>query len=180
MKFSHILIGAAIAVSAMGIFSCSGSDKAESTDAKADTLTVESFMETASDLEGDTVTIAGFCSHLCQHGATKAFLQSADSTQTLLCMATEELGGAFAPDCMGQNIVITGVVAANKISKAELDEYASKLAAEAEAGHCDTESKAFGDLTNWQKQMEDQIAAGGNDTIVVGYYINALSQSYKD
>lgn len=180
MKFKHLFIVSALALSCAGIFGCSKSETTTEESAPAvDTLTVESFMEKAADMQGDTVTIAGFCSHLCAHGGTKAFLQSADSTQMLMCMATEELGGAFAPDCAGQEIIVTGVVAANTVTKAEIEEYAARLAAEAEAGHCDTESKAFGQCADWQQRLEQQMAAGGSDTLVIGYYINALSQGYK-
>jgi hypothetical protein len=182
MKFRNLILVSALAISAAGIVGCAKSEKvAEASDeVVVDTLSVEDFFAKAPQSVGDTVTVGGYCLHICKHGGTKAFLQGADSTQTLLCLATDAMGGAFAPDCPEHNLTVVGVVTENVLTKSEADAYVANMTAKAEAGHCDSESKAFGQACEWQKKLDEQIAAGGDTTLVVGYYLNAIAYGVEE
>ncbi len=74
-------------------------------------MSIDSLMTVAPDIVGDTVEFEGLCSHLCKHGGTKAFLVGADTSLVLRCQATPEIGGAFAPDCVGKKLLVKGIPA---------------------------------------------------------------------
>lgn len=174
MKISRILICGAIAAAALT--ACSKSETASTEVAEVAPMTVDSLLASVASLQGDTVTVEGFCSHICRHGGKKAFLLSADSTQMLMCIADAALpGGAFAPDCPGKTISVTGVVTPMLAGKADLE---ARAAAEAQAdaeGHCDTEKRANGTAAQWLDSLNRQITAGGDTVLTVGYYISATS-----
>lgn len=157
-------------------FSCSKKEAAvaEGTEPAAP-YTVDSLLTAAPSLVGDTVTVEGVCSHLCKHGGRKAFLMGADSTVLLRCEATEAMGGAFSPDCPGKTLTVTGVVEAQRLGKSVLEQAAARE--NADTAHCDTERRATGSATAWLDSLNRQIAAGGDTTIVIGYYLDATSYS---
>lgn len=104
-------------------------------------ISVDSLMAVASEYVGDTVTVEGTCAHLCKHGGTKAFLTGADSTVILRCQATAEMGGAFAPDCIGKPLSVRGVVCEVPVAQPD-----SSACANDSIGHnCDTERQAVKD-----------------------------------
>lgn len=179
MKFTHLFIIGALAVATAGITGCSKSNQqeAEVTEAEAvEVLPVDSIAANMAAYAGDTVTVSGYCSHLCKHGGKKAFLVNADTTVTLMCVADASLeGGAFAPDCPGKELTVVGVVTPMTASKSELEKVVAAQAAQAGEGHCDTEAKALGGPACWLDSLNKQIEAGGDTTIVTGYYINAIS-----
>lgn len=180
MKFTNCLFIGAMALAIAGISSCSGSSKqADSTIdsiAPAAALSVDSVMADPSALAGDTITIEGLCTHLCKHGGRKAFLANADTTKMIRCEATPAIGGAFSPDCVGKTLTVRGTWQAQTMGRNQLAQIVEKQAAEND-GHCDTEQKASGSAAEWLKNLDEQIAAGGDTTIVVGYYLEATSYS---
>ncbi len=110
MKLFKTLLPVAVVALAAATISCSKKPaETEAAEIPAP-YSVDSLMSCAPNLVGDTVTVEGLCAHLCKHGGTKAFLAGSDSTTILLCQATASMGGAFAPDCPGKDLTITGVV----------------------------------------------------------------------
>lgn len=182
MKFTHFFVCAALALAAAGVATSCGS-KADAT-ADADTtvvaapLSVNEFLA-GEHAEGDVVTVEGLCTHLCKHGATKAFLTDTDTTteaQWLLCLATDSIGGAFDPTCAGHELTVSGVVRLSTASAAGITAAAERLKAQQEAGHCDSESKAFGTINQLKARLDSQMAVNPADTtVVLGYYLETTS-----
>lgn len=155
--------------------------------AEAAPLTVDSLMTAPEAYLGDTVTVEGTCSHLCKHGGRKAFLVGADSTTVLRCEATPEMGGAFAPDCVGKTLTVRGIVRENRIDEEAVARMeAQYLAADSAArSHeaCDTEKKAQGqaEISTFEARMADyraKIAARAEaeaKPYLSFYYLEAFS-----
>lgn len=173
-----------IAAVALCVASCGKKDAAvcENT-----ALSVDSLMVQAPALVGDTIEVEGLCSHLCKHGGRKAFLVGADSTLVLRCEATAEMGGAFAPDCIGKTLTVKGVVCENRISEAEVAAMEARQAAADSAARsheaCETEKKAQGQdsIDTFEARMADYRAkiaarteAEGKDYLSF-YYVQAIS-----
>lgn len=182
MKFTHLFIGAALMMAGAAVATSCGSKTAASGDADsvevAAPLTVNEFL--TSDFEdGQSVTVEGLCTHLCKHGGTKAFLTDPDTTkeaQWILCMATDSIGGAFDPTCPGKVLTVTGTVRANTATASGINAAAERMKAQQEAGHCDSESKAFGTISQLKAALDSQMAVNPADTtLVLGYYIEATS-----
>lgn len=179
MKIVNYLFIGALAIAGIGMTACSGSSK--QSDETADSiapvkvLSVDSVMADAEALAGDTVTVEGLCTHLCKHGGRKAFLANADTTVMIRCEATQAIGGAFSPDCVGKDLTVEGVLQAQRLGRSEIVAMVEAQNAATEEGHCDTEQKASGPAAGWLKTLDEQIAAGGDTTIVVGYYIETSS-----
>lgn len=182
MRLTHFFIGAAFLLAGTAALSSCGSKSANETESDsievAAPLAVNEFL--ASDFEdGQTVTVEGLCTHLCKHGGTKAFLTDTDTTvqaQWVLCMATDSIGGAFDPTCPGKVLTVTGTVRANTASLSGINAAAERLKAQQEAGHCDSESKAFGTIEALKNRLDSQMAVNPADTtLVLGYYIEANS-----
>lgn len=161
MKLKTLLLALA-AIVAVGIVSCTKTQKSECEDAcgACTTITVDSLMANAENMVGDTVTVEGVCSHLCSHGGRKAFIMGADST-LLRCEATAEMGGAFSPECVGKTLKVTGVVCEQRIDeeavKAMEERYAAASKAEQSHEACDTEKKAAGQagIDTFEARMAD-------------------------
>lgn len=145
MKLKHLLV--VIAALAFMAVACG---KKEAAVAEPASFSVDSILAVASEYVGDTVTVEGDCAHLCKHGGTKAFLTGSDSTVILRCQATAEMGGAFAPDCVGKTLTVRGVVCEVPVAMPD-----SSACENDSTGHnCDTERQA-----------------------VKAYYVEALSYS---
>lgn len=173
-----------VAIVAASLFSCS---RQASAPVEVAPLSVDSVMAEASQLVGDTIEVEGLCSHLCKHGGTKAFLVGADTTEVLRCQATAEMGGAFAPDCIGDTLIVKGIVRENRIGEAEVAAMEARQAAadSAKQAHeaCATEKRAQGQdcidtfaarMADYRARIADRQAAEGKDYLSF-YYIEALS-----
>lgn len=149
-------------------------------------MSIDSLMTIAPEIVGDTVEFEGVCSHLCKHGGTKAFLVGADTSLVLRCQATPEIGGAFAPDCVGRKLLVKGIVCETRIGEAEVAAMEARQAAADSARRaqhaCDTDKKAQGqgDIDSFEAQMADYRAkiearsqAEGKDYLSF-YYIDAI------
>lgn len=183
MKIKVILM-TVVAAAALCVASCGKKDAAccEKT-----AISVDSLMAKAPELVGDTIEVEGLCSHLCKHGGRKAFLVGADSTIVLRCESTAEMGGAFAPDCIGKTLTVTCVVCENRIGEAEVAAMEARQAAADSAARaheaCATEKKAQGQdsIDSFEARMADYRAkiaaraeAEGKDYLSF-YYIKAIS-----
>lgn len=184
MKFTRAFIGAAALCAVAALASCGNSSKnqadVDTTDiAVPVVLTVDKVLADGNEYLNDTITVEGVCTHLCAHGSTKAFLANPDTTAAspmLMCMATEAIGGAFDPSCPEKTLTVSGVLRPNTATASNINAYAERMKAEAEAGHCDTESKAFGTAADLKARLDEQMAKNPEDTVlVIGYYLEALS-----
>lgn len=183
MRFTHCILSLALAMGVGAMMGSCGSKaekEAANPESELKTLTVVEF-NTGEFNDGDTVVLDGRCSHLCAHGGTKAFLADADTTvQTplVLCLATDSIGGAFAPECPGHNMTVSGIVRVNSATASEINAAIEqiKAAQEGDEGHCGTEAKAYGTMGQIKARLDEQMAADPADSIVkLGYYIETLS-----
>lgn len=55
-------------------------------------MEVDALLASADSLIGKTITVQGVCTHLCKHGAKKAFLMGSDDTKVIRAEASEEMG----------------------------------------------------------------------------------------
>lgn len=185
MKLKTFTLVAAATIAAATFTACSGQKDAENAEApEIVSISVDSLLQAAPDLVGDTVTVSGTVKHLCAHGGTKAFIYTNDSTTLLMCMAPDSLG-AFPVDMPGATATIVGIVQPMTVSyqqvQARVDRAAEilKNAREQQGeGHCSTEQQAFGDAKLWLDSLNNQIAAGGDSTLTVGYYLQSTSFAY--
>lgn len=175
MKKSIFL--AAIACLSM-MFATSCGNKAANADTAAvetlEVISVDSVMVNPEALLNDTITVEGVVSHLCKHGAKKAFLLGSNENTMIRCEATPEMGGAFPQDCIHKPMRVTGVVVESRLGEEEVKqmeaqhaeqvkmvaEQAGKEQAEAvdkAAAGCETERKAAGqaELATFAAQMAD-------------------------
>lgn len=189
MNLKALVISVACFFATVAFVACGNKEAATTSEPKA--LTVDSVFANAQNLLGDTVEIEGMCSHLCAHGGTKAFLVGNDTTQELRCQATAEMGGAFAPDCVGKELFVKGIVCESRIGEEELAQMEARMAAadSSTQAHeaCDTEKKAAGqaNLNTFAERMADYRAKIAARTEAEGipylsfYYIEALGYTIE-
>ena len=183
MKIKSIFI--ALAAAAAFAFASCGTKEADKA-AEPSAISVDSVFAGGDKLLGDTVEVKGYCSHLCAHGGTKAFLVGADSALVLRCQATAEMGGAFAPDTKGRDLTVRGIVRETRIGEEEVVAMEARQAASDSAAQahqaCDTEKKAQGQegIDTFADRMADyraKIAArqeAEGKAYLSFYYIEAL------
>lgn len=183
MKIKALVL-AAVAFIGIGMVSCSSKEEAAPQET---VISVDSLMSEPSALVGDTIEIKGLCSHLCSHGARKAFLLGADSTTIIRCEATPEMGGAFALDAKGKELTVRGIVRESRIGEAEVAAMEARYAAADSAANkheaCETEKKAQGQdsidtfaarMADYRTKIAARTEAEGKDYLSF-YYIEALS-----
>lgn len=201
MKAKSILSVLAGTIACMAVFTaCSGkSDKAAAGEEEAgnDVLTVDQVLADPDKYVGDTITVEGVCSHLCAHGAMKAFLQGSADTLMLRAEANPHIGEPFPVALVHRNVAIKGILAEQRIDSAavagmETQHKAAVAEAEAakepvekrhETGSCATERAAQGQskITDFDARMEDyrqKIAARAakeGKNYLSFYYLEALS-----
>lgn len=193
------------AVACLGMmFATSCGNKAENADAATEeavvTLSVDSVMSNPESFLNDTVTVEGVVSHLCKHGAKKAFLLGSNENTMIRCEATPEMGGAFPQECIHKPMRVTGVVVESRMGEEEVKqmeaqhaeqvkmvaEQAGKEQAEAvdkAATGCETERKAAGQaeletfaaqMADYRARIADRMAKEGKPYLST-YYIVATS-----
>jgi len=166
-----ILLVAAI----FAMASCGNKSQNNAEEAAENIVSVDSLLANADKFVGQTVTIEGVCSHLCQHGGKKAFILGSDQNTMIRCDGTEEMGWAFPAESVHHAIRITGVVKEQRIGEEEVAamerqhaEATAKVASEQSpeaaaefaqkaAGGCETERKAAGqeNIETFAAQMAD-------------------------
>ncbi|TAJ11907.1 hypothetical protein DMA11_14900 [Marinilabiliaceae bacterium JC017] len=99
--------------------------------------TVESLLEQADKLSGQTVNVSGIIEHVCKHGGKRFKILSTDGSQELKI----ELGESFdaiGADIIGYTTMVTGILIPNNMD-AEMVKAWKKKAKKNHAGEEDTE-----------------------------------------
>ena len=150
-------------------------------------MEVDALLASADSLIGKTVTVQGVCTHLCKHGAKKAFLMGSDDTKVIRAEASEEMG-AFAQECVNSIVTVTGQLVEDRIDEAYLQNWEEQLKAQAakergdgKAG-CANEKKTRGEtadtpevrIADFRKQIAEREAQEGKAYLSF-YHINATS-----
>lgn len=116
---------AALLMAAIAVFTACGNKQQQHKAEAALPLTVDSLMDQADRLVGQTVTLQGLCTHTCKHGAKKIFLRGSDDSHTLRIDAGEL--GAFDTACVNKQVLIVGTLSEERIDEAYLQRWEERL-----------------------------------------------------
>lgn len=116
---------AALLMAAIAVFTACGNKQQQHKAEAAQPLTVDSLMDQADRLVGQTVTLQGLCTHTCKHGAKKIFLRGSDDSHTLRIDAGEL--GAFDTACVNKQVLIVGTLSEERIDEAYLQRWEERL-----------------------------------------------------
>lgn len=116
---------AALLMAAIAVFTACGNKQQQHKAEAAQPLTVDSLMDQADRLVGQTVTLQGLCTHTCKHGAKKIFLRGSDDSHTLRIDAGEL--GAFDTACVNKQVRIVGTLSEERIDEAYLQRWEKQL-----------------------------------------------------
>lgn len=186
-KLSLVLLAALFSLAFMG---CSKQKQEQTATEEKEApayMEVDALLASADSLIGKTVTVQGICTHLCKHGAKKAFLMGSDDTKVIRAEASEEMG-AFAQECVNSIVTVTGQLVEDRIDEAYLQNWEEQLKAQAAKEHgdgkagCANEKKARdetadtpeGRIADFRKQIAEREAQEGKAYLSF-YHINATS-----
>lgn len=116
---------AALLMVAIAVFTACGNKQQQNKAEAAQPLTVDSLMDQADRLVGQTVTLQGLCTHTCKHGTKKIFLRGSDDSHTLRIDAGEL--GAFDTACVNKQVLIVGTLSEERIDEAYLQRWEERL-----------------------------------------------------
>lgn len=116
---------AALLMAAIAVFTACGNKQQQNKAEAAQPLTVDSLMDQADRLVGQTVTLQGLCTHTCKHAAKKIFLRGSDDSHTLRIDAGEL--GAFDTACVNKQVLIVGTLSEERIDEAYLQRWEERL-----------------------------------------------------
>lgn len=185
-KLSLVLLAALLSIALIG---CKKQQQSETTEVVETPayMEVDALLASADSLVGQTVTVQGVCTHLCKHGAKKAFLMGSDDTKVIRAEASEEMG-AFSQECINSIVTITGQLVEDRIDEAYLQNWEEQIKAQAAEEHgegkagCDSEKKARGETANtpeariadFRRQIAEREAAEGKAYLSF-YHLEATS-----
>lgn len=117
--------------------------------AESEAMEVDDLLAGAESLAGQTVTIEGVCTHICQHGGGKIFLMGSDDTQTIRVDAGEKVG-KFPTETVNSLVRVTGTLEEQRIDEAFLSQWEAEAKAAGECEHeggagCESDQKARGE-----------------------------------
>lgn len=177
---------AILAIACVAMFSACGAktDKTEPQEEEVAALSVDEVLANAESLVGDTVTIEGVCSHLCSHGAMKAFVAGTADSIMIRCEANPHIGQAFPLEMTRHAVQVKGILTEERVDSAVIEQMLamSKDAKDHESG-CETERAARGqkNATTFDARIADyrqKIAARQEKEgkpYLSYYYLQALS-----
>ena len=175
-KLSLVLLAALLSLALIGC-NKQKQDQTAAAETEAPTyMDVDALLASADSLVGQTVTVQGICTHLCKHGAKKAFLMGSDDTKVIRAEASEEMG-AFAQECINSIVTVTGQLVEDRIDEAYLQNWEEQLKAQAAK-----EKKARGEMADtpeariadFRKQIAEREAQEGKAYLSF-YHIDATS-----
>ncbi len=160
---------AILAIACMAMFSACGSKTStEAQPEEVSAMSVDEVLANADSLVGDTVTIEGVCSHLCSHGAMKAFVAGTADSIMLRCEANPHIGQAFPLEMTRHAVQVKGILVEERVDSAVIEQMVAQneaLKAQAAAkgeeakdheSGCETERTARGQKN--AVTFEDRIA----------------------
>lgn len=128
------------------VFTLSACNTATTPD-KSTAYSVDEFLEVIYDKVGDTITIEGLATDMCQSGDW-VVLQGDDTLKMIQVVATPELT-AFSKDMMYNDLVVKGVLNERRIDSVFLVDWEARLDQSLKDGNPNTEAIA---------QLKGQIA----------------------
>ena len=189
-------ITSVLALACLAVFSACGSKEAKTEEQPAEVaaISVDDVLAKADSLVGDTIVIEGVCTHLCSHGAMKAFVAGSSDKVMLRCEANPHMGQAFPLEMTRKPVQVTGILVEQRVDSAAVAEMekqynaakeqaAAKGQATSDESGCSTERTAQGqgDLTTFDERKADylQKIAARNEAegkpYLSFYYLEAIS-----
>lgn len=181
---------AALLMVAIAVFTACGNKQQQNKAEAAQPLTVDSLMDQADRLVGQTVTLQGLCTHTCKHGAKKIFLRGSDDSHTLRIDAGEL--GAFDTTCVNKQVFIVGTLSEERIDEAYLQRWEERLKENNAIQHgegnggCTTEKNARqetantdeGRIADFRAKIAKRQVEEGKDYLSF-YFVRAASYEIK-
>lgn len=155
---------------------------------------IDEVLAKGDSLTGNTVTVEGVCTHICQHGGKKIFLMGSNDAVTLRCEANDEIG-QFNPDAVNNLVAVTGTLEEERIDEAYLVAWEEQLKADAAEKHgenaeagCATEKKNRGEteevdtpekrIASFRERIAARQAQEGKNYLSF-YYLTATNYDIK-
>lgn len=129
------------------VFTLSACNTATTPDKSTTVYSVDEFLEVINDKVGDTITIEGLATDMCQTGDW-VVLQGDDTLKMIQVVASPELT-SFSKDMMYNDLVVKGVLNERRIDSVFLVDWESRLDQSLKDGNPNTEAIA---------QLKGQIA----------------------
>lgn len=193
-KFAFIAI---LTIACASLFSACGkkTETKEATEEAVTAMSVDDVLANANQLLGDTITIEGVCTHLCSHGAMKAFIGGTADSIMLRCEAKPYIGQAFPLEMTRHAVQVKGILAEERVDSAVIEQMIAQneaLNAQAAAtgdtikdheSGCETERVARGQknavtfadrIADYRKKIADRKEKEGKDYLSY-YYLQAIS-----
>ena len=160
--------------------------------------TVEEIIEKAPTLVGQTVTVKGLVSHICDKTGRKLFFATADGTKSFRFNAGDKID-VFNENAIDSTVIATAEIVEQKVTMESLDKQevaaitaaekaakAAKVKKPVAADHCTSEAKANGESTTatplqniqaLKAKLNKQIAEGKNNYL--SFYNGAKCNVYR-
>ena len=130
--------------------SCSNKTNSSNNTQAEEIISVDSILSNGENLIGKTISIEGFCTHTCRHGARKMFLMGSDNSLILRVEAGKDWERGFSGNCIKNIVKVIGTVHETRIDEAYLQKWETQIAQqksstttdENEKQHCSTDSQA--------------------------------------
>lgn len=192
-----IAILAILAIACTTLFSACGkkTDTKEVPEEAVAAMSVDDVLANAGQLLGDTITIEGVCSHLCSHGAMKAFIAGTADSIMLRCEAKPFIGQAFPLEMTRHAVQVKGILTEERVDSAVIEQMIAQneaLQAQAAAtgdsvkdhvSGCETERVSRGQkdavtfedrIADYRKKIANRKEKEGKDYLSY-YYLQAIS-----
>jgi len=152
---------------AFAFFSCSGNRHA---DASASIFELDNLLAVADQQVGDTITVAGFVTHVCKHSGKKCFIVGESQKTTLRVEAGGEIE-TFPAELIGSKLSITGVLKEQRVSQEIIDGMENDVLAIQKEGKASEEACAaeLNNISEWRQWMKDN-----NKDYYALYYMDGL------
>lgn len=117
MNINKLIISAAALIAAI---SCTQTRKTES-------ISIDRLSQIIEQMQdGDTLTVRGFCTDVCNSGASHITLAGEDTTQMIAAVASKELG-SFDESIKYQYVTVNSILHEQKVDRAFLDNWEYRL-----------------------------------------------------
>ena len=152
------------------IFSCSGSAE------KNNVISVDSLGAVVEDMaDGDSLSVRGFCSDVCNSGANHITLVGEDDSHAVAAFADDKLV-SFKNDVTYKYVTVNGILREQRVDRAFLDDWEYRLDESLKGPNGNPEAVA--QLKNQIKALRDSIdarfARNGKE-----YYSNYTIETYS-
>ena len=136
---------------------------------------VSDIIENGAELQGKEVNIQGFITHTCKHSGRRCFVVGKDDSDLSIRVEAGGKIGGFNRELVGAEVLITGVVMEQRLSKEYLKQYEEQLNEQIKKEDGNIES-CGSELANLEA-IKEKLKAEGKDYYST-YFLNGVD--YKE